>query len=136
MKLPAALFSRFNLTFAIHDAINRENDQKLALHILHVHTAEKQPLAASKTLSIATLRKYIRLCKRYTPIVPKNITKIIADAYVNMRRDTEYNYHYVSPRMVLSIIRLSGAMARLRFSNEVTKDDVNNVIQLILLINN
>ena len=43
--------------------------------------------------------------------------------------DNEYTY--ITPRTLLGIVRLSQAFAKLRFSNEVGKKDIENAIELI-----
>jgi len=54
-------------------------------------------------------------------------------AYVKMRQgDTadKFEMTYTSPRTLLGIIRLSQALARLRFSNKVSRDDVEEAMRL------
>ena len=55
--------------------------------------------------------------------------------YVDLRKEKSNNnaagYMYITPRTLLAIIRLSQAMARLSFSNEVTIDHVNEALRLM-----
>lgn len=44
---------------------------------------------------------------------------------------TDDNYIYTTPRTLLAIIRLSQAMARLRFSESVSEEDVDEALRLM-----
>lgn len=59
----------------------------------------------------------------------------IVQMYVNLRK-TKSNtnaagYMYITPRTLLAIIRLSQALARLNFRNEVTINDVHESMRLM-----
>ncbi|KAF9902486.1 Mcm2-7 hexameric complex component, partial [Lobosporangium transversale] len=71
------------------------------------------------------------------PVVPKAVSEHIVDAYVQSRqngkadRENGQEFTYVSARTLLGVLRLAQAMARLRFSDEVSVEDVNEALRLV-----
>jgi len=62
---------------------------------------------------------------QYEPSVPADVSEYIVDEYVAMRKHAlEEPDRFVSARTLLAILRLSQALARLRCSNEVNRDDI------------
>lgn len=113
IQLPAALLSRFDLLWLITDQPDRENDLKLAQHITYVHQHSEQPPLQFEPLPIKTIRRYIRLAKAKTPVVPEHLSKTIVDAYVQMRADARNNARdstFTSARTLLAILRLATAL--------------------------
>lgn len=135
IQLPAALLSRFDLLWLIQDKAERDNDLRLAKHIAYVHTHLKQPPTASKPLDMSLMRRYIALCKRKEPTISADLSDYIVNAYVDLRRDARNasvkDTTYTSARNLLGIVRLSTALARLRLSDVVDKDDVAEALRLL-----
>ncbi|EFA03620.1 DNA replication licensing factor Mcm7 [Tribolium castaneum] len=133
IQLPAALLSRFDLLWLIQDKADRDNDLKLAKHITYVHQHCKQPPTQIKSLDMGVMRKYIALCKLKEPVIPEDLTEYIVNAYVELRNvaRNSRDMTFTSARNLLGILRLSTALARLRLSNVVEKDDVNEAIRLM-----
>lgn len=133
IQLPAALLSRFDLLWLIQDKPNRDNDLRLAKHITFVHSHGKQPPTRIKALDMNLMRRYIALCKRKNPVIPTELTEYIVGAYVELRREARNNKDmtFTSARNLLGILRLSTALARLRLSDTVDKDDVAEALRLL-----
>ncbi|KAF2880379.1 hypothetical protein ILUMI_25795 [Ignelater luminosus] len=133
IQLPAALLSRFDLLWLIQDKPNRDNDLRLAKHITYVHQHCKQPPTQVQVLDMNVMRKYISLCKLKEPAIPVALTDFIISAYVELRKEARNSKDmtFTSARNLLGILRLSTALARLRLSNVVEKDDVNEAIRLM-----
>ncbi|CAI5450823.1 unnamed protein product [Caenorhabditis angaria] len=134
VDLPAALLSRFDMILLMQDKVDRENDKTLAEHITYVHQHGKHPNREKKDIiSLETLREYIQLCKTYSPTVDPSLRERIVDAYVEMRRDARYSSDptFVSPRMILGIVRMATARAKLRLSNTVNESDVEEALRLM-----
>ncbi|KAF7284013.1 hypothetical protein GWI33_022635 [Rhynchophorus ferrugineus] len=133
IQLPAALLSRFDLLWLIQDKADRDNDLRLAKHITYVHQNCKQPPSQTEALNMSVMRKYIALCKLKDPVIPEDLTDFIVRAYVELRREARNSQDmtFTSARNLLGILRLSTALARLRLSNIVEKDDVNEAIRLM-----
>lgn len=133
VQLPAALLSRFDLLWLIQDKPDRENDLRLAHHITFVHSHGKQPPTNVEALDMNLIRRYIGLCKRKNPTIPRELTDYIVGAYVELRREARNNRDmtYTSARNLLGILRLSTALARLRLANQVEKSDVAEALRLL-----
>lgn len=133
IQLPAALLSRFDLLWLIQDKPNRDNDLRLAKHITYVHQFCEQPPSKVRALDMTLIRKYVSLCKQKDPTVPEELTDYIVGAYVEIRNQARNSADmtFTSARNLLGILRLSTALARLRLSNMVVKEDVDEAIRLL-----
>jgi DNA replication licensing factor MCM7 len=133
IQLPAALLSRFDILWLIQDKADRDSDLRLAQHITYVHQHQIQPPTNFQPLDMKLMRRYIALCKTKQPIVPESLSDYIVSVYVEMRKESRANTDatFTSARTLLAILRLSSALARLRLSNEVEKDDVKEAIRLM-----
>jgi DNA replication licensing factor MCM7 len=133
IQLPAALLSRFDILWLIQDKPDRDSDLRLAQHITYVHQHQVQPPTNFTPLDMKLMRRYIALCKTKQPLVPSSLTDHIVSVYVEMRKEARVNVDstYTSARTLLGILRLSTALARLRLSNVVERDDVNEAIRLM-----
>ncbi|KAF9289741.1 Mcm2-7 hexameric complex component [Linnemannia elongata] len=137
INLPAALLSRFDILFLILDTANEENDSRLAAHITYVHMHNQAPKMEFEPYSASLMRQYIAAARQKRPTVPKAVSEHIVDAYVQSRqngkaeRESGQEFTYVSARTLLGVLRLAQAMARLRFSDVVSVEDVNEALRLI-----
>ena len=137
INLPAALLSRFDVLFLILDQPSRDTDEELAQHVTYVHMNNKHPESDGIVFSPQEVREYIAQARNYRPTVPKEVSDYMVGAYVRMRqahkRDegTKKQFSYTSSRTLLAIVRLSQALARLRFSSQVTTDDVDEALRLV-----
>ena len=160
IQLPAALLSRFDLLWLIQDKPDKDADLRLAKHVTFVHQnptksvmihmdvndvetgAAEDQSDAEKPLEMKTIRNYILIAKQKDPIIPEALTDHIIEAYIEMRkaaRNKEGHMSknhvdittFTSPRSLLAILRLSTALARLRLSGVVERDDLDEAIRLI-----
>lgn len=133
IQLPAALLSRFDLLWLIQDKPDRDNDLRLAKHITFVHKNLTQPPTSVEALDMNLMRRYIALCKRKEPTISAELSDYIVSAYVELRREARNNKDmtFTSARNLLGILRLSTALARLRLSDTVEKDDVTEALRLL-----
>lgn len=133
IQLPAALLSRFDLLWLIQDRPDRDNDLRLAHHIAYVHQHCKNPPMNFQALDMKLMRRYIALCKKNDPTIPPDLSDFIVSAYVELRKEARNNKDmtFTSARNLLAILRLSTALARLRLSNTVDKEDVLEAIRLM-----
>ncbi len=79
------------------------------------------------------MRRYIKLCKKMMPVIPPELSDYIVNCYVEMRREARNNKDssFTSARNLLAILRLATALARLRLSREVVKEDVMEALRLL-----
>jgi len=135
INLPAALLSRFDLTFLLLDTPDEEMDQMLAKHILYVHQNNISPKLDFEPLPISFIREYVSHAKTYNPVIPKDLHNFIIQKYVEKRKEqvdvNKEGYEYITPRSLLAILRLSQALARLRCNDEVDQMDINKALEII-----
>ncbi|KAM4586652.1 DNA replication licensing factor MCM7 isoform 2-T2 [Fundulus diaphanus] len=133
IQLPAALLSRFDLLWLIQDKPDADADLRLAQHITYVHQHSRQPPTHFTPIDMKLMRRYIALCKRRQPVVPESLADYITAAYVEMRKEARVSSDttFTSARTLLSILRLSTALARLRMMDTVEKEDVNEAMRLM-----
>ena len=139
INLPAALLSRFDVLFLILDTPSREADEELAHHVAYVHMHSRHPEldAGGVVFSPQEMRQYIAQARTFRPTLPKEVHDYMIGAYVRMRQAGKRDeggkraFAHTSPRTLLGVVRLSQALARLRFSNTVVIDDVDEALRLI-----
>ncbi|PYH39298.1 DNA replication licensing factor MCM7 [Aspergillus neoniger CBS 115656] len=139
INLPAALLSRFDVMFLILDTPSREADEELASHVTYVHMHNKHPEHedAGVMFTPQEVRQYIARARTFRPVVPSAVSDYMVGAYVRMRKQQKKDeaekkqFSHVTPRTLLGVVRLSQALARLRFSNEVVTEDVDEALRLV-----
>ncbi len=134
IDLPPTLLNRFDLIFPIRDIPSKERDEKIALHVLE--KAHKEEIYKTE-ITPEFLRKYTAYAKqRASPKFTKDAVNEIKEFYVQLRNSGKADDEGVKPipisaRQLEGLIRLSEASAKLRISNEVTKDDAKRSIDLM-----
>jgi DNA replication licensing factor MCM7 len=140
VNLPPALLSRFDLLWLLLDESSRERDAELSLHVTHVHvhgvapgTVADDGVRGSSTEYFGRefLRAYVGEVKRIHPFVDPGAAKAVSDIYCEMRAQSVRHSNVVTARTLLSLIRLSQACARLRFSERVLEEDVREAGRLL-----
>jgi len=139
INLPAALLSRFDVLFLILDTPSRDADEELARHVTYVHinNVHPEPQGGGLIFSPNEVRQWVARARSFRPVVPKQVSDYVVGAYVRLRqqqkRDEAGNktFTHTSARTLLGVLRLSQALARLRFAEEVITDDVDEALRLI-----
>ncbi|KAF5194359.1 Dna replication licensing factor mcm7 [Thalictrum thalictroides] len=134
INLPPALLSRFDLLWLILDRADMDNDLEMARHIVYVHQNKESPALGFAPLEPSVLRAYISAARKVSPHVPRELEEYIASAYSSIRQDeakTNAPHSYTTVRTLLSILRISSALARLRFSETVAQSDVDEALRLM-----
>lgn len=146
LDMPAALLSRFDLVFIMLDKATQEGDEQLARHITYVHRHASHPPLAFTPMSGATIRSYIARAKVCEPVVSPDLMNLLADNFVSMREETKKagmaaetssydgsnsRESFCTARSLLSILRLSQAVARVHFRDVVLEADVYEAVRLI-----
>ncbi|CAL1398694.1 unnamed protein product [Linum trigynum] len=134
INLPPALLSRFDLLWLILDRADMDADLELARHVVYVHQNKKSPALGFDPLEPSILRAYISAARRFSPYVPRNLEEYIATAYSSIRQEEAKSnapHSYTTVRTLLSILRISAALARLRFSETVAQSDVDEALRLM-----
>jgi DNA replication licensing factor MCM7 len=141
VNLPPALLSRFDILWLLLDEADRDRDTELSLHVAYVHLHGAPPGRVdysgpgsemrSDFFSKDLLRAFIGEAKRIIPMIDDAAERSITEIYVEMRSHRERQSNVVTPRTLLSLIRLSQAVARLRLSSKVEDRDVREAGRLL-----
>jgi DNA replication licensing factor MCM7 len=139
INLPAALLSRFDVLFLLLDTPSRESDEQLAKHVAFVHMNSRHPDIGTDNVVFTPheVRSYIAQARTYRPVVPESVSEYMIKMYVRLRDQQQRaekkgkQFAHTTPRTLLGVVRLAQALARLRFSNEVSSDDVDEALRLI-----
>ena len=144
IRLPPSLLSRFDLIYLMLDKHNEINDRRLANHIVSLYGEENFDMEidsgkkskTKKQSSPTIIRKevlttYISEARKKEPKLKDEIVDNLIKYYVDIRSSNGRNTISATPRQLESIIRLSEARARLRFSEFIEHEDVEEAIRLI-----
>lgn len=138
IDLPATLLSRFDLVYLVLDKVDELADRRLARHLVALYLEDTPETGGSDILPIETLTAYISYARNHiNPQITAEAGEMLAREYVNLRKaggdDPRSSEKRITAttRQLESGIRLSEAHARMRFSKEVTVDDVSEAFRLI-----
>lgn len=82
-------------------------------------------------------RHYIAGARQKRPTVPPEVSNYIVESYVRLRKlskedeEQKKSHSYTSARTLLGVLRLSQALARLRYEDEVEHVDVDEALRLM-----
>ncbi len=133
IDLPPTLINRFDIIFTLRDIPNRENDTKIAEHVLKQHQEEEQGMLVDKNL----FRKYIAYAKqKIRPVLTPEAVEELKKFYVNLRNQPVSSESALRPipisaRQLQALVRLAEASAKLRLSEKVELQDTKIAIDLM-----
>lgn len=141
VDMPNSLLSRFDLLFLLLDKADTEQDLALSKHVLHVHKHLKNSPGTIKPYPRSSIIQYINLAKSIEPKVPRELTSYIVEQYTSLRSQAADTISRASgrgkqndmmtARQLLSILRISQTLAKLRLSDTVSAEEVDEAIRLI-----
>ncbi|PIU62253.1 AAA family ATPase [archaeon CG07_land_8_20_14_0_80_38_8] len=134
IDMPITLLSRFDLIFPIRDIPDKEEDTKLAEHILlgHQDAGRYEPMIPPEIV-----RKYVSYAKQTVkPKLTDAAVEEIQNFFVNLRNkevmhENEARAVPLTPRQLEALVRLSEASAKIRLSKKVLKQDAKRAISLM-----
>ena len=124
INLPPALLSRFDIIYIIKDEINEEFDNKL---VEVIYSGTKQETL--NKIDVPLFRKYISYSRKLKPKLPKEHLKNLQRFYTDVRKksiypDSNLKGMPIGVRHLQGIIRLAEGSAKIRLSEEVSKEDI------------
>merc|ERR1712087_418425 len=138
INLGPTLLSRFDLIYLVLDQPNEAADRRLGKHLVSLYHQEPGTETKQYTqdiLTTADLTQYISYARRnINPKLTNQTEKMLVDGYLEMRQFGQREGAKVvsaTPRQLESLIRLSEALARMRFSQQVAPQDVTEAIRLM-----
>jgi len=128
--IPPTLLSRFDLIFPIRDVLDREQDKKIAEHMLKMHKGGAEMKELEPMINVDLFRKYIAHArKNIHPILTDEAADKIKDYYVTLRASSAETVT-ATARQLEALVRLAEACAKIRLSDKVTISDAERVIDL------
>ncbi|GFX28107.1 DNA replication licensing factor mcm4-A [Trichonephila clavipes] len=131
IQLPHTLLSRFDLIFLILDPQDEVYDRRLARHLVSLYYRSPDE-EQEELLDLSVLKDYIAYARtNIHPKLSEEASQALIQAYVEMRKiGTGRGQVSAYPRQLESLIRLSEAHAKVRFSNVVELMDVEEAKRL------
>ncbi|KAL4588857.1 hypothetical protein LXL04_001754 [Taraxacum kok-saghyz] len=136
IHLPPTLLSRFDLIYLLLDKADEVTDRRLAKHIVALHF-ENPESSEQNVIDIPTLTAYLSYArKNIHPELSDEAADELTKGYVKMRQRGNFpgsskKVITATPRQIESLIRISEALARIRFSEWVEKKDVVEAFRLL-----
>ncbi|KAI5954479.1 mcm4 [Candida jiufengensis] len=138
IDLPPPLLSRFDLVYLILDKVDERIDRQLARHLTDMYLEDAPERVTNNfVLSVEMLTLYIQYAKeKFKPVMTEEGKNELVKSYVEMRKlgeDVRVNEKRITAttRQLESMIRLSEAHAKMRFSDKVELIDVKEAVRLI-----
>ncbi|WWC92525.1 uncharacterized protein L201_007484 [Kwoniella dendrophila CBS 6074] len=137
IDLPPTLISRFDLLYLVLDRVDEMNDRRLAKHLVGLYLEDRPDTAGEDIIPLDTLTAYITYARsKVHPVLSEDASTALVQAYVEMRKAgvdsrTQEKRITATTRQLESMIRLSEAHARMRFSERVELSDVIEAVRLI-----
>jgi len=128
--LPIPLLTRFDVIFVFRDQPSPAEDERLASHILQVHS--KKTYATPPPIEFSLLKKYLTYAKRFSPDLTKGAIDRIREYYLELRKNSGAEDSIPpTPRTLEAMIRIATARARILLRTEVTEEDALTAIALM-----
>ncbi|KAJ3477536.1 hypothetical protein NLI96_g10401 [Meripilus lineatus] len=138
IDLPPTLISRFDLLYLVLDQVDEALDRQLAQHLVNLYLEDAPDLGSQQEiLPIEELSAYITYARsRINPTITEAAGQELVQSYVTLRKageDPRSSERRITAttRQLESMIRLSEAHARMRFSPLVELQDVKESFRLM-----
>jgi DNA replication licensing factor MCM6 len=129
------ILSRFDLFYVVLDRCNPEDDKRIAEHIVNLRMPQtRESQAYRPEITTDELLQYIKLAKQVKPRLTEPARRRIIRFYRNMRQGEKSSYrkaYRITVRQLESLIRLSEALARVHWSDEVRGEHVEEAYALL-----
>eukprot|EP00808_Paulinella_micropora_P010771 g2105.t1 len=146
VDLTEAILSRFDILFVVRDTIDRDADARLAGFVVdshvnaHPHNSDtgkedvRTETADGERLDQETLRKYLYYAKlTKKPKLGGIDQDKLSELYQELRRESAVTGGIpIAVRHIESLIRMAEAHAKMHLRDNVTEDDVNMAIKIML----
>lgn len=128
IDLPSPILNRFDLIFVLIDKPNKEYDSMAVEHIFHSYKEKMVP-----EIPLELFKKYITYCKRLKPTLHPSLMEHIRDFYVDLRnRSKGVKSIPVNLRNMEAVVKLAEAHAKIRLSNLVEVEDLEEAKKIFL----
>jgi len=134
----STILSRFDLIFIIRDVRDAERDQRIARHVMSLHSGGASAEAKEGEIPLETLRRFVCFARhRCSPRLSESAARRLQDEYIRIRqRYGQENSEGGQPaipitvRQLEAIIRISESLARATLQPVATERHVEQAVQL------
>jgi len=136
IDFPPTLLSRFDLIFVLVDEPDVVRDDAIANHVLRYKLTGKKA-SEIEFIPPDLLRKYLAYARQnYEPELSDEAAELLKNYYVRVRNQIFISDDGTRPipitaRQLEGLVRLAKARARMRLSDVITREDVEDVIKLM-----
>ena len=132
--MPDSFLARFGYIFLVLDNFTREQERESIRHIAKIkELGLAQVIKDDGLLTHDELVKFFNYAKTFNPKITSTATSKLEDLYIKLKfLDQEEGSLNIDKRSYQDILRASYSFARLRFSDKVEIEDVNNAWKLKL----
>lgn len=131
ISLSPVLLSRFDLIFIMKDIPDEKKDREMADVIFR----KEEQIPVEQMLNVETIKKYILYAKKLNPVLSSSAKQKILDFYIPLRQQSmriENTPIAIAPRQLEGLKRIAEARARMFLREEVTEEDAEVAIKLML----
>jgi replicative DNA helicase Mcm len=126
INLPVGILTCFDLIFILRDYPDEETDRRIAEKILEIKTCRYEE---ESIIDLTLLKLYIATASQIQPTIPRESKNRIRDFYIDIRRASEDGGAItITPRQLISLIRIAEAHAKLHLRDTVHIADVETAI--------
>ena len=132
IQLPHTLMSRFDLIFLVLDPKDEAYDRRLAAHLVSLYHTDRADAHRDNFIEMKLLRDYVGYARAIIkPKLMEEARQQLIHCYLDMRKvGAGRGAICAYPRQLESLIRLSEAHAKVRLSDKVLKEDVDEAMRL------
>lgn len=135
VKLPPTLLSRFDLIYLILDSPQADRDRRLAQHLVGLYY--DSPAVVEPPMSTGLLRDYIDHARASIhPKLSDEAARQLLESYLELRNprggygNDGKRTISATPRQLQSLMRTSEALAKMRYSQTVSREDALEAVRL------
>ncbi|ADM11108.1 DNA replication licensing factor Mcm4 [Encephalitozoon intestinalis ATCC 50506] len=128
INLPPTLLSRFDVVCLLIDRSDEFQDRTIGDHIVSLYSEER---GKTECVDADLLKAYVKEARKIVPRLTAESMRLLTQAYVDLRQMDNGKTITATTRQLESLIRLSEAHARMRFSSTVEAKDVKEAVRII-----
>lgn len=132
-SIPIPLLTRFDLIFVVRDVAAKDQDEKIARHMIATHKSTAT-LRDKKSFESELFAKYLRVAKQGRPKLSKEAEEKIIEYYLKMRNsnnDDADSGFTITPRQLEGLIRLTTARAKFLLKDTADEHDAGRAIFIL-----
>jgi DNA replication licensing factor MCM4 len=133
INLPKNLMTRFDFIWLMLDKRQKENDRRLAGHLISMYTEAGARNRVDPSIDSELFRRYVSFAKRWVfPKLTDETESALIKGYIDLRNQgTSREAITATPRILETLIRTSESLAKMELREEVSTADVEEAIRLL-----